>query len=359
MRKRSYLWLLCLLSPLAYSGQAAHKIEKTLLTVQHKIKKAEKNIYHYRHQEALLTKQLSKTEKEIGEKAEQVYQLQKTQKQHEQSLVALNTQLTELKQHYQKQHTSLKKLILATFHSYHQEKSTFLANQFFSSGRLEQYYQFFYQARAKQLAQLQKDLQQVHTLQAEIESMHDHTQKVCQKAQKAQAQLNQQKEKRARLLLQLSRQIKQDQGILLQLQKQEQHLAQLFAALKKERKASTLEGFALKKAILPLKAISTPSQKNHFPAQTHTPVMAIAQGQVVFAEWLRGIGLLLIIDHGQGYMSLYGNNQKLYKALGETVKQGEIVARVGQSGGYAQPGLYFEVRKDGKALDLTSWFSGN
>ena len=57
-------------------------------------------------------------------------------------------------------------------------------------------------------------------------------------------------------------------------------------------------------------------------------------------------------------MSLYGNNQKLYKGLGETVNQGEMIARVGQSGGHAEPGLYFEIRKDGEALDPSPWFVG-
>jgi len=63
----------------------------------------------------------------------------------------------------------------------------------------------------------------------------------------------------------------------------------------------------------------------------------------------------MVIDHGNGYMTLYGNNQSLYKEIGDWVQQGEMIARVGQSGGQSEPGLYFEIRKDGQPLDLNTW----
>lgn len=105
-----------------------------------------------------------------------------------------------------------------------------------------------------------------------------------------------------------------------------------------------------------LKAISsTGVEATYIKASEGTQVRAIFPGRVIFSDWLRGIGLLIIIDHGQGYMSLYGNNQVLYKSAGDWVKAGEQISSVGQSGGLAQPGLYFEIRKDGKALDTHSW----
>jgi len=86
-------------------------------------------------------------------------------------------------------------------------------------------------------------------------------------------------------------------------------------------------------------------------------VKAIAAGRVVFAEWLRGFGNLLIIDHGGGYMSLYANNETLFKQVGDTVRGGESVAEVGASGGSAKSGLYFEMRYRGKAFDPLEWVS--
>lgn len=84
-------------------------------------------------------------------------------------------------------------------------------------------------------------------------------------------------------------------------------------------------------------------------------VKAIAAGRVVFADWLRGFGNLLIIDHGGAYMSLYGNNETLFRQVGDVLRGGEIVAAVGNSGGNDDSGLYFEVRHEGKPLDPLTW----
>ena len=87
-------------------------------------------------------------------------------------------------------------------------------------------------------------------------------------------------------------------------------------------------------------------------------VRAIAGGRIAFSDWLRGFGLLLIIDHGNGYMSLYGQNRSLYKEVGEWVVAGETVAAAGVSGGQARAGLYLELRKDGKPFNPAPWFRG-
>lgn len=84
-------------------------------------------------------------------------------------------------------------------------------------------------------------------------------------------------------------------------------------------------------------------------------IKAIAAGRVVFADWLRGFGNLLIIDHGEGYMSLYGNSESLFKRVGDPAQGGETVAAVGNSGGNADSGLYFEIRHQGKAFDPLGW----
>ncbi len=84
-------------------------------------------------------------------------------------------------------------------------------------------------------------------------------------------------------------------------------------------------------------------------------VKAVAPGRVVFADWLRGFGNLIIVDHGDGYLSVYGNSQSLYRRLGDTVKGGETVAAVGNSGGNPESGLYFELRHQGLAIDPLKW----
>jgi septal ring factor EnvC (AmiA/AmiB activator) len=86
-------------------------------------------------------------------------------------------------------------------------------------------------------------------------------------------------------------------------------------------------------------------------------VRAIAAGRVVFADWLRGFGNLLIVDHGSAYMSLYGNNEALFKRVGDDIRGGDAIATVGNSGGNADSGLYFELRHQGKPLDPLTWIA--
>ena len=84
-------------------------------------------------------------------------------------------------------------------------------------------------------------------------------------------------------------------------------------------------------------------------------VHAIFPGRVAFADWLRGFGLLLILDHGDGFMSLYSHNQQLFKQIGEWVDTSEPIAQAGSSGGMTKAGLYFEIRQNGVPRDPLIW----
>lgn len=88
-------------------------------------------------------------------------------------------------------------------------------------------------------------------------------------------------------------------------------------------------------------------------------VVATGPGTVVFSDWMRGFGNLLIVDHGSNYLSVYANNETLYKSVGDRVRQGETIASVGRSGGEDSPGLYFELRYKGKPFDPTRWIAQN
>ncbi len=90
-------------------------------------------------------------------------------------------------------------------------------------------------------------------------------------------------------------------------------------------------------------------------AAAGTPVKTVADGSVVYGGWMTGYGLLLIVDHGGGYMSLYAHNDALLKDVGDSVKRGDAVATVGSSGGHGRPALYFELRRDGKPVNPNVW----
>ena len=94
-------------------------------------------------------------------------------------------------------------------------------------------------------------------------------------------------------------------------------------------------------------------------AREGSPVQAILDGRVAFSDWLRGYGLLTIIDHGDSYMSLYAYNQSLYKNVGDKVLAGEVIATVGVSGGRPDPGLFFGIREKGKPVNPLTWCNPN
>jgi septal ring factor EnvC (AmiA/AmiB activator) len=92
-------------------------------------------------------------------------------------------------------------------------------------------------------------------------------------------------------------------------------------------------------------------------ARAGEDVRAVAGGRVVFADWLRGFGNLLIIDHGDSYMSLYGYNETLHRQVGDVIRGGDRIAAVGNSGGHPDSGLYFEMRHEGRPFDPMKWVS--
>jgi septal ring factor EnvC (AmiA/AmiB activator) len=92
-------------------------------------------------------------------------------------------------------------------------------------------------------------------------------------------------------------------------------------------------------------------------AAAGTSVRAVHRGRIAFADWLQGLGLLVIVDHGGGYMSLYGHNEALLKESGDWVEPGEPIAQVGDTGGQDRSGLYFEIRQNGKPIDPNPWIA--
>ena len=127
--------------------------------------------------------------------------------------------------------------------------------------------------------------------------------------------------------------------------------ANLKGKLKMPVKGELLASFGARRA-------DGPSWKGLFiKAAEGAEVKAVASGEVIFADWMRGFGNLLIVDHGGQYMTIYGNNQALLKRPGDKLKAGDLIATVGNSGGNEQSGLYFEMRYQGRAIDPSSWMN--
>lgn len=189
-----------------------------------------------------------------------------------------------------------------------------------------------------------------------------------QKAQKKQLETTQ--ASRSQLISKTTHQLDAHHHELKQLIANKKNLEQIITDLQ-QKMTQQQYGFGTERGKLPWPL--TGKVTNHFndpiqgtlkhtgmiiAAPTGTPVRAIAAGQVVFARWLKGFGLLVIINHGNGYMSLYGRNNSLYQKEGDQVKQGTLIATVGQSGGFRAPALYFSIRHNKELLDPARWCQG-
>lgn len=351
------------------------KVQKDLSQIQTQMKKLEKKLFHDHREEQKLNNQLAALEKEIGDRAEEQIRLQENIHNKQAALTSLQREEKRLYDLTTAQQQALSKLLAATYAHYHQEKLKILLSQdeLPNYARASQFYQFFHVARANQIKLLQNDLLSVAHLKENIITERSLLEDLQQKMKQEHIALLDKKQQRQEILKSLSKQLSSDEESLQKLQQQEQHLEQLFKTLQKSLATTPtyiepVQDFTKVKHQLSLPVSSADAKltflphlknakkKTYIAASSGTPVNAIFSGRVVFAEWLRGVGLLIIIDHGNGYMSLYGNNQKLYKGLGDFVNKDEMIARVGQSGGHSEPGLYFEIRKDGEALDPRPWF---
>ena len=94
---------------------------------------------------------------------------------------------------------------------------------------------------------------------------------------------------------------------------------------------------------------------DHFSVNYEGQIKVINDGEIVYADWLQGYGQLVIVDHGQGMMSLYGHNKTIHRTVGDHVKQSDIIASMGNTAGLRKSALYFEIRKDGIAQDPLKW----
>lgn len=225
------------------------------------------------------------------------------------------------------------------------------------------------EARSTQLRLIQKRLEKLESTNKDLTAELEKLKALKARAEQTRAKLRKDKQARSRTIARINQQLKSSQKKLKSLAADRQQLNELlerlrFAAANPALIDGGKKGFAALKGKLnwPLrgkirKTGSAPGVTIVAPAGEK--VHAVAGGTVVFADWMRGFGLLTIVDHGGGYMSLYGRNQALFKAPGDKVELGSVIATAGNSGGYSQSGVYFEIRKDAKPLDPRKWCKGS
>lgn len=238
--------------------------------------------------------------------------------------------------------------------------------------RLLRYQDYFQSARRVRLEAISRDLVALREVAIQVEEARTDLRQRREDVDSQQQRLKQARSDRQQALAALSRQVNSHESRLGKMRKDEQELEELLRSMVNALTdiPANLGGkpFAELNGKLPWPV--TRDIKARFgsrregpvrwngvllEARSGTPVRAIHPGRVVFSDWLRGYGLLTIIDHGSGYLSLYGYNQSLLREVGEWVSLGDVIALAGDSGGREQSGLYFEIRRDGKPVNPDKW----
>jgi len=239
-------------------------------------------------------------------------------------------------------------------------------------GRRDVYYRYLARARGRRVESVRERLAALERTTAELEQEEARLQALEQSERARLGEWSAARDARRLALARLDEEISSRSGEIARYQTQAEELARLVRELTEMLASLPVRGgeaFAGTKGRLDWPADGRLERRFGdkradgrlkwngvlLAAPAGTEVRAIHHGRVIFSDWLTGMGLLLILEHGGGYLSLYGHNQDLTRDVGEWVEPGDLIAHVGDSGGRMSSGLYFEVRKDGRPVDPADW----
>jgi len=379
--------LLLLASPAAEPATAgAKEKEKELRELRGRIDALQKSLAAAEESKSEAVDALRESERAISEANRALRELGSEARQHQKRLAELNAESRSREKALKAQQAMLADLVYRHYLGGQAEPLRLLLNRE-DPGQISRrlhYFGYISRARAELIAELRAGLAQLRELAREAEQKAAELSAVTAEQRAQRARLEREKRARNQVLAKISRDVERQRREIGTLKQDETRLARLVASLAKlmarSKPAPRPRGerappVPLDSAFSRLKGrLSSPVRgelANRFgsprsdggvlwkglfiAARAGEEVRAVADGRVVFADWLRGFGNLLIIDHGDAFMSLYGNNEALFKRVGDIIHGGEAVAAVGNSGGNADSGLYFELRHQGKPLDPLDW----
>lgn len=372
--------------------------------IQSSIKTAGQNMQS-RQQKNTLNTQLGEVEKLYGKTVALLRTLQGQVEQKRRDLSKIQQEVAKSQDEVAQQNKELAGQMKAAYAMGQKEKLKLLLNQQDPtlSSRMLVYYDYLNKARLAKLTGISESIKHLDRLSKQQQQETELLEKDLEKRKAEQIAVNSVKKRRAELLAQLKSDVSSNEQQVLHLRESENKLKNLVSSLQKSTNDLTFEAEQSPKLHTPAELSSEPVKdlpgsgddfsklqgdfsalKGQLPwpvkgrlshkfgsartestesiwdgvlidASEGTEIHAITSGKVAFSDWLRGYGLLIIIDHGKGYMTLYAFNQSLYRQVGDWVNVGEVIASVGQSGGRSHSGLYFGIRNNGKPVDPQDW----
>lgn len=370
--------LLLVLLALCGSATAGERAEKEaeLQQLHQRIAALQRELESVRGRYDAQRKELRRSERQIGNLSRKLRQLDEELGERQARMDVLLRRAGELQQLVASQRDLLAGQIRASYAMGRQEYVKILLNQENPStvGRVITYYDYLHKARTERITTLGRNLRELEQVRSELEVETERLRSLREQRAQEKRQLEASRGKREKVLRQLKSQLEDKDTHLAGMQRDEQELKRLISALSEaledipaepgnRKPFATLKGTLKWPTRGPLLA-SYGSQRKmgkltwhgvRIGASRGQEVRSVSHGRVAFADWLRGYGLLIIIDHGDGYMSLYGHNESLYKETGDWVEASEVIATVGDSGGQTNSGLYFEIRNNGQPMDPVRW----
>ena len=347
--------------------------ESELKAVQERVRSLQQRLSKQSAARDAETKALKSVETEIGQASRQLAELAGQRQRLAEKERQLSVQLQASAARLKIQQQALAQQLRMSYMTGRRENLRLLLNQDSPErlGRMMAYYDYLNRARRRRIEAVQSELANLTSLREENTALLADVATLEKRQAGTLKELEAARTERQAVVARLAAELREGGSQLRTLQEEERHLQGLveeLRALLKEFPADSEERFSELRGQLawPVKgnlvkdfgqprAGSLTWNGVLLGARHGDPVRALYHGRIVFADWLAGMGLLVVIDHGQGYMSLYGHNDALLREAGDWVEPGERIALVGDSGGQPEPALYFEIRRSGVPENPRGW----
>ncbi|WP_313049480.1 murein hydrolase activator EnvC [Atlantibacter subterraneus] len=391
---------------LLYPISATADERDQLKYIQQDIAAKERAVRQQQQQRSTLLAQLKAQEQAIAAATRALRETENSLAQLNRQISAMNASIAKLEKQKASQERNLAAQLDASFRQgQHTGIQLILSGEESQRGqRLQAYFGYLNQARQETIAQLRQTREEVASQKAELEEKQSEQQTLLYEQQAQQAKLEQARNERKKTISGLESSIQQGQNQLSEMRQNESRLrnsiarAEAAAKARAEREAREAEQVRNKQQEASRKGttykpteseqslmsrtggLGSPRGQAYWPvrgsllhrygeqlqgelrwkgivigASEGTEVKAIADGRVILADWLQGYGLVVVVEHGKGDMSLYGYNQSALVSVGTQVRAGQPIALVGNSGGQGRPSLYFEIRRQGQAVNPQPW----
>lgn len=383
-------------------AQNSREAERKLEKIQRELKSVADERRKIEDQRGDASRKLRAADEKVGQSSRRLRELEARLAREQASLAELQRQRAALQARMGAQRQELALLLRATYLQGQDAPLKLLLAQdsVAEGGRTLAYYGYLQRDRTRRIAELNAQLREIDTLENQIVQRRSELDSTRQQQRSQLGQLQGDRKQRAALVAQLDQRYKDRSSRERELGRDAKGLEQLLKKLRvaaaraeaqrraaaeraereQARRAASGDTSPPRKPVTVASAAAPQVGGMGWPvsgallagyggtmpdgrsceglliaANAGTPIKAVADGSVVYAEWMTGYGLLLIVDHGNGYMSLYAHNDALLKDVGAAVKRGDTLATVGSSGGHGRPALYFELRRNGAPVNPGTW----